>query len=215
MNMTLFKSVEATLQDKPIELKCFSYHCKFAISNIPAEANYTLKIKLELEPNMTRESFEEVIVEYWPNDKLDPVGENPHISKLEIKLDSFDSSEGVVWTDDEKTDNQEPEVPTNSKGTSILVVFSIFLLIIGICLLASKKIKEKCRSHFRLNQKTDLSAEFNENARSSMNSQNSEEGNVQSNDEDNRLFDKKDLEEPSVNEAASKETEEVKSGLEA
>jgi hypothetical protein len=88
--MTLFKTVEATLQDKPLDLKCLSYHCKFDISSIPAEANYTLKINLELAPNVTHEAFEEVIVEYWPNDKLDPVGENPHISKLEVKLDAFD-----------------------------------------------------------------------------------------------------------------------------
>lgn len=142
LNMTLFKSVEVSLEGKPIELKCLSYHCKFDLKDIPAETNQTLKIKMELESNVTHEAFEEIIVEYWPNDQLDPIGESPHVSKLEVKLDQFDTDEGV-WTGD-MTD-VEPEKPKNSKRTSILVVFFIFLLLIGICLLASKKIKEKCR----------------------------------------------------------------------
>lgn len=147
---------------------------------------------------MTAENFEEIIVEYWPNQSLDPIGRSPHITKLEVKLSQFE--EGDVWTNDrnvnEGVEEEEPATK-NSKRTSILVIFFVFLLFVGICLLCSKKLKSKFRDTFRVNAKTDLSDQFKEPNEIEEGQENNNDDNEQQQPkeiDDNKLFEKEDLE---------------------
>lgn len=86
LNMTLFDDVTAQLGDSNLDVNCSKYHCKFSLQGLGPQANQTLKLVFNLASGVSREDFEEIVIEYWPNEDLDPEGASPHITKLEIKL---------------------------------------------------------------------------------------------------------------------------------
>jgi len=72
-------------------VQCLSYHCKFNLENVPAESNHTLELTFRLAKDVTREEFEEIVLEYWPNENLDKLNSNEHITKVTVRLDQFDT----------------------------------------------------------------------------------------------------------------------------
>lgn len=56
--MTLFEDISVNLDDKPLDIKCANYHCKFNLVEVPAETNLTLKLVFNLAKNVTFEDFE-------------------------------------------------------------------------------------------------------------------------------------------------------------
>lgn len=58
---------------------------------------------------MTQLPSESVILEYWPNDQLDPIADSPKSTKLEVKLDIVDPTLIENFGDNSGDSNSEKQ----------------------------------------------------------------------------------------------------------
>ena len=132
-------------------LSCGSFSCTFKLREIAAETLVPVQLVFNLHTDLSWADYEEISLEYWPNQDLDRVASNPRISKLTVKMLQFET-EAVEISD------SVPEA--ESRNATALVIFFLILLILGICLLSHKQIKAKFRQLVRADVSQNLEDEF-------------------------------------------------------
>lgn len=113
---------------------------------MPAESSAKLLVKLHAREGIECDAHESLILEYWPNDLLDPHEDEPHLRKIEIKLDMIEAEP----LDDDEINGAESTDSGSKTGLKIALVLFLLLMIVGIILLVSGYLKKKFRSAFRV-----------------------------------------------------------------